>query len=226
MTERMIKAVAFDIIETTVSLEPMRERLMGLGLPGHSLELWFASSLRDAFGLAASDRFQPFKDVLDAVLADMLEQSGLAGSAEKRAEVLKGMAELPAHEDARSAFERLSEAGVRIFALSNGAAAVTSSLLQRCSLSNFVDRVISVDEVRWSKPRAEVYRHAVEIAGLRPEEMMLVACHPWDVHGAKAAGLLAGYVNRGHRFPTTMLQPDVESGSLLQIAEDILTLGK
>lgn len=60
--------VAFDVIETTFSLESMRPRLQAAGLPGHLLETWFAQLLRDAFALDASGVYKPFRDVAAARL--------------------------------------------------------------------------------------------------------------------------------------------------------------
>lgn len=71
------EVVAFDMIGTTFSLEPLRERLTALGLAPGALETWFASGLRDAFALAASDGFEPFRTVLDGALEQVLAQSGV-----------------------------------------------------------------------------------------------------------------------------------------------------
>ena len=60
------EVVAFDMIETVFSLEIMRERFVSLGLPESALEGWFAAGLRDAFALAITDQFAPFRSVLEA----------------------------------------------------------------------------------------------------------------------------------------------------------------
>jgi 2-haloacid dehalogenase len=46
----------------------------------------------------------------------------------------------------------------------------------------------------------------------------LVAAHPWDVHGAKCAGLIGAFVARGHAFPPFLQGPDVKAPSLLEVA--------
>ena len=51
---RRPQVVAFDAIETVFSLDPLRDRLVTLGLPPHALEVWFARTLRD--GLLAACR--------------------------------------------------------------------------------------------------------------------------------------------------------------------------
>ena len=48
------QAVAFDVMGTLFPLDPLREPLVGLGLPPQALEIWFARTLRDGFALAAA----------------------------------------------------------------------------------------------------------------------------------------------------------------------------
>ncbi|UEM06917.1 haloacid dehalogenase type II (plasmid) [Skermanella rosea] len=210
--------VAFDIIGTVFSLEPLRGPLAGLGLPPGALELWFAEGLRDAFALAATGSFQPFRSVLDAALEQVLAEHGRSATAAQRSDVLDGMKRLSPHADAGEAFRTLGDAGIRIVALSNGAAASTRSLLEAAGLIRHVELVLSVEDVGLSKPRREVYEHAARQAGVEPGALALIACHPWDIHGARTAGLSAGYVARGRPFPAVMQAPDVSGESLSEVA--------
>lgn len=212
------KAVAFDVIGTTFSLEPIRAALTHVGFPGYVLEVWFARTLRDAFALAATETFSPFRALFDANLDELARVHSIEIGAEQKEQVLDQFATLPAHPDAMEAFQLLKEAGVRIFALSNGARAASEKLLQKAGLATFVERVISVDDIRIFKPHREIYLHAAQLAGIAPSEMALVATHAWDVHGAKHAGLMAGFVARGQKFPATMQAPDVIGASLLDVA--------
>lgn len=212
------KAVAFDVIGTTFSLEPVRAALVQVGFPGHVLEILFARTLRDAFALAATDTFSPLRALFDANLDELARTHSIPITAAQGEQVLDQFAALPVHPDATEAFQLLSAAGTRIFALSNGAAAASEKLLQKAELMTLVERVISVEDIRNFKPRREVYLHAAQLAGIVPSEMALVATHAWDVHGAKHAGLTAGFVARGQAFPATMLQPDVTGASLLDVA--------
>ncbi|MGY2047940.1 haloacid dehalogenase type II [Methylobacterium sp. JK268] len=216
--------IAFDIIETVVSLETMRPRLTALGLPPASLEAWFAASLRDAFAIAVTDRFAPFRLVLRGTLASMLSARRLPVVMAELDAALDGMAELEPHPDAGAALARLADAGYRIVALSNGAAAVTERLLRRGGLVDHVEMVLSVDQVQRSKPRAEVYRHAAQSTGVAPDAVMLVATHAWDTHGAKAAGLRAAFVARGQTYPPVLLQPDLQGDALRDVAEALAAL--
>jgi len=216
------KVVAFDIIGTVFSMEPLRPALVALGLAPMSLELLYAATLRDTFALACTNAFAPFQSVMEGCLDEALAMQCTTTSPERKKAVLGMMRSLPAYEDARAAFQLLVGAGIRIVALSNGAAATTKGLLEGAGLHDLVEHVLSVDDVKLSKPRLEVYLYAAQAAGVTPGEMALVAAHPWDIHGAKAADLLAGYVARGRPFPSVLRGPDAAGETLLDIAQALV----
>jgi 2-haloacid dehalogenase len=124
-------AVAFDVIETLMPLEPLRERFTTSGLPAHLLEWWFTRTLRDGIALAATGDYAPFGEVaaqaLRIVSGYQLDEAGIA-------HVLAGPGELPAHPDAPPAARLLAGAGIRVALLTNGSAALTTAFAQRSGL--------------------------------------------------------------------------------------------
>lgn len=216
-----VKVVAFDIIGTVFSMAPMRTALTGLGLPALALDFLYTAALRDTFALGVTGAFAPFRSVMAGCLDELLAMQGVTASVEQKKAVLGLMKTLPPHDDARAAFEVLAGAGLRIVALSNGAAETTQGLLDAAGLAGLVERVLSVEAVGLAKPRPEVYRYAVREAGVAPGEMALVATHPWDIHGAKAVGLVGGYVARGRPFSPVLRAPDVTGETLLDVARQL-----
>ena len=214
--------VAFDVIDTLMSLEPLRERLTEIGQPPYLLEAWYTRTLRDGMALSATGDFVPFTDVAEAALRGL---TSYTISDEQVAQVMAAFGELPAFPDALPAMSALTEAGVRVACLTNGSAHLTSSFINRAALGSLVDRVISVSEVyRW-KPAALVYLYAAEVLNVPPQRMALVAAHDWDCHGAKRAGLTAGWVSRksgGYGAP--FAAPDVAGDDLTEVAEKLLAL--
>ena len=215
------RAAAFDVIGTTFSLESVRTALTQAGFPNHVLETWFARTLRDGFALAATDTFAPFRVLFESNLEELARSHSVSIKSEQKEQILGQFGALSAHSDARHAFQTLNDAGIRVFALSNGALATSRKLLENARLDTFVERVISVEDIRVFKPRREIYLHAAQVAGIAPAEMMLIATHAWDVHGAKRAGLMAAFVARGQQFPGTMETPNVIGDTLLEVARAI-----
>lgn len=217
-------AIAFDVIETLFPIEPLGAGLEAMGLPRVMLQGWFAANLRDSFSLAAIGAFQPLRAVMEANLDDLLARQGRSASAAEKAAVLDGMSRLPPHADAAEAVTHLADAGLPLLALSNGGAEATEALLSGAGLRDRFSRVVTTAEIGLSKPRREVYLGAAERAGIDPARLMLVATHPWDTNGAKAAGLMAGFVARGRPYPAILTPPDLRAESLAEIAEAIIAL--
>jgi 2-haloacid dehalogenase len=214
--------VAFDVIETLMSLEPLRERLTTIGQPPHLLEAWYTRTLRDGMALSATGDYTPFNDVAEAALRGL---TGYTISDEQVAQFMTAFGELPAFPDALPAMSALTEAGVRVACLTNGSAYLTSSFVNRAGLGSMVDRVVSVGEVyRW-KPSQVVYLYAAEVLDVPPGRLALVAAHDWDCHGAKRAGLVTGWVSRksgGYGAPFE--PPDVVGEDLTEVAHKLLAL--
>lgn len=218
------KAVAFDIIGTVFSMEPIRAELVTLGLQPMALDFLYTASLRDTFALAGTNTFAPFQSVLENCLDELLAMEGAAVPRERRKAILGMMKALPPYDDARAAFQVLADAGIRIFALSNGASATTKGLLEDAGLNGLVEQILSVEDVKLSKPRPEVYLYAAQAGGVKTGEMALVATHPWDIHGAKIADLTGAYVSRGRPFSSVFKAPDVTGETLLDVAQSLVRL--
>ena len=214
--------VAFDVIETLMSLEPLRSRLTEAGQPPAMLEAWYTRTLRDGLALSATGDYAPFADVAEAALRGLTHYTV---SDDQVASVMAGFSELPAFPDALPAVTRLAEAGLRVACLTNGSASLTSSFINRVGLGSLVDRVISVEEVyRW-KPASVVYLYAAEVLRVPPERLALVAAHDWDCHGAKRAGLTTGWVSRkSGGFGAPFAPPDVVGEDLTEVAAKLLAL--
>ena len=215
-------AVAFDVIGTLMSIEPLRGRLTGIGQPPHLLEAWYARTLRDGMALSATGDFVAFPEVAESSLRAL---TGHAISDEQVEQVMAGFAELPAFPDVVPAITSLREAGLRIACLTNFPADLTASFVDRCGLGPVVERVISVGEVyRW-KPATVVYLYATEVLDLTPGLLALAAAHDWDCHGASRAGLTTGWVSRGSGgYGAVFARPDVTGETLTDVAAGLLAL--
>lgn len=214
--------VAFDVIETLFPLEPIRQRLVDVGQPGHILELWFACLLRDAFALVASGGYRPFSDVAASALRSTVGSALDEGDVRT---VLAGFAELNPHPDVQPAVRLAREEGVRMVTLTNGSTKNTATLLRRAGVDGHIEQVLSVDDVRRWKPAPEIYQHAAAGTGVPPDRLALVAAHAWDTHGAHQAGLTTGWVARAeHEFPSIFAPPDVTGHDLVDVVHRLLAL--
>lgn len=221
MTHRP-RTVVFDVVETLISLEPLRSRFVEIGLAGSTLERWFDRMLRDGMALTLAGDYEPFP----AVAASALRVIGAGAlSDDDVTHVLDGLATLPAQPDAEQAMQVLAEAGVAIVCLTNGARESTEAFLGRSGLDRFVDQVISVAEVRMWKPPRAVYEHALSRIGRPAADVALVAVHAFDCHGAHAAGLTTGWAGRLERhYAEIFTRPDVLGDDLVDVARALTAL--
>lgn len=219
--------VLFDVNETLSDLRPLRSRFEEVGAPGELLEVWFASTLRDGFALTASGGYADFRTVAIGVLTGLLDQiDTLRNDPGEAAEhIVSGFGELDVHPDIEEGVRKLADAGVRMATLTNGSAEVAEKLLERARLANLVEARLSVEVVRRWKPAPEPYLYAARELGVPPGECALVAVHPWDVDGAKRAGLQGCWLNRKHsRYPDFFQRPDA-IGETLGILAGTLAAG-
>src|SRR5215207_7007157 len=193
-----------DVNETLSDLAPLGERFEQMGAPRHLLPTWFASTLRDGIGLAASGDYADFQEVARAVLRTLLAGvPRLSAPPEEAAEhILAGLDTLSVHPDVPPGIRALYDAGVRIATLTNGGSGIAKGLLERSGLDDLVERNLTVGEVRRWKPTPDPYRHACRALNVAETDAVLIAVHPWDIHGAKRAGLRGGWLNRdGSPYP-------------------------
>jgi 2-haloacid dehalogenase len=217
--------IAFDVVETLFPIEPLGARLEAIGVPAGSLRLFFAQMLRDAFALEASGIYKPFRELATASLEVTMANHGVPADGNKVAQVLVGFSDLAAHADVRPAFERARAGGARIMTLTNGGAENTKKLLARAGVQDFVEKVVSIDEVRRWKPNREVYLHAARAAGVEPARLGMVAAHAWDTHGAKLAGLSTAWIRRGDKqYHAGMAPPDARGDTLAEAVDGLLAL--
>jgi 2-haloacid dehalogenase len=86
------------------------------------------------------------------------------------------------------------------------------------------DCILTAENARCYKPRPEVYRTAAALLGLRPEAIMMVAAHNYDLAAARALGFRTAFVPRPMEHgpgQTTDLAPE---GDWDVVAADFLDL--
>lgn len=213
------EVLVLDVNETLSDLEPLRPRMEQAGLPAHALEAWFAATLRDGFALTAAGSYAPFRDVAADALRTLLVAHGIenAGAVD---EVLAGFTELPAHPDVGPGLRRIHDQGVRLITLTNGAAAMSERMLSDAGVLPLLEQRLSVEQPQRWKPHPDAYRHAVTACGVEPAKMALVAVHPWDIDGARRAGLMGIWVDRKRApYPSSFLPPTVRVDDLEALAD-------
>jgi 2-haloacid dehalogenase len=220
---RRPRVLVFDVNETLSDMTHLGDRFVEVGVPPYLAATWFAGLLRDGFAMALTGRNAAFADVARSSLHTVLHDKANVEAATRH--IMAGFLALPLHDDVCDGIRALGALGLRLVTLSNGSADVAEGLFERGGIRDAFERVLSVEDAPAWKPAASAYAYALGECGVAAEDAMLVAVHPWDVHGAKAAGLRAAWIDRtGAPYPQTMDAADVVARSLPDLASRLEAL--
>jgi len=91
--------------------------------------------------------------------------------------------------------------------LSNAGMATMVAVVKHAGLP--FDAILTAELAHIYKPAPAVYRLAVDYLGCRPDEIMMVACHKYDLAAARAFGMRTAFVTRPLEFRKGA-RPDIE----------------
>ncbi|MBF6332869.1 haloacid dehalogenase type II [Nocardia transvalensis] len=131
------------------------------------------------------------RESLDKLLADKGIGAELDEAA--RARLVRAWHLLPAWPDAAAGLARLRQR-YTVAALSNGGFALLTRLVKAAGLP--FDCIVSAELARSYKPAPQVYRTAADLLDVDPAQVLMVACHRWDIDGARETGLRTAFVER------------------------------
>ena len=102
--------------------------------------------------------------------------------------------------------------------LSNGSAQIAEKMLSEAGIRDKFELLLSVEDAPAWKPVRASYDYACAAFGTDPSSMLLVAVHPWDIHGAARAGMRTAWVNRtGESYPGYFESPDFTVTALTEL---------
>jgi 2-haloacid dehalogenase len=214
------RVIVFDVNQTLSDLAPLADRFSEVGAPPELATAWFAGLLRDGIALATTGEAAPFADIakaeLEWVLRPVVGAEALSGAV---GHVLDGLGSLGVHPDVVDGVRALRNRDIELVTLSNGAASVAEGLLERAGIRDQFSRLLSVEDAGVWKPAAAAYEHALSECAVAADEAMLVAVHPWDIHGAARTGLRTAWLNRnGAAYPAHFAEPELSPVSLVGLA--------
>jgi len=219
------RVIVFDVNETLSDMAPMAGRFADVGAPDLLAKVWFASLLRDGFALAAAGGKETFTRLARGALEAVLAGASLNRPAAEAADhVLSGFSDLSVHPDVPAGVRLLREGGLRLVTLSNGSADVAARLLAKAGIRGEFEYLLSVEDADAWKPAPAAYGYAARVCAVPIDQMLLVAVHPWDIHGAHRAGMRTGWIARQPAsYPGYFSAPDLQAPDLSALARQILT---
>ena len=195
-----IELVVFDILGTMVD-EPSGIRrgieaaVPGIDEPraGELLLLWQGHVEEQQRAMLSGSRAYADSTVVDVEAATRVAaEAGIEDDDTIRA-LARAAQELDPWLDSVEGLARIAERHP-VVGLSNASPSALTRISAHAGLR--WHQVLSAAEVRTYKPHPDVYRLAIANAGCKPERLLMVAAHAWDLRGAQAAGMRTAYVER------------------------------
>jgi 2-haloacid dehalogenase len=124
-----------------------------------------------------------------------MDNNGLNDNA-LRAKLLSVYKELPAFPEVPAMLKALKEKDVNIAILSNGSPDMLVNAVRSAGIGEYLDDVLSVEEVNIYKPHRLVYDMVWERFDVPQTEVLFASSNGWDAAGAAGYGFGTVWVNR------------------------------
>lgn len=138
-----------------------------------------------------------------------------------RQNLMKSYKTLPAFADVKSGLDKLQQAGIAMYGFSNGTSQMVEELLENAGIRQYLEGVVSVEDLRSYKPDPAVYCHFLRTSGATREKAWMISSNPFDVIGAKSAGMQAAWVRRNESvvFDPWEIEADQVISSIAEISD-------
>ncbi|WP_404365925.1 haloacid dehalogenase type II [Marinobacter sp.] len=223
----MAITLAFDVYGTLVDPHGMADLLReDVGDDAFPVSrLWRQKQLEFSFRRGLMRMYEDFGVVTRQALRNAMATHGHSLAPEREDALMEAYLTLPAFPDAEPVLEEMGRHHPQ-FAFSNGSYGALEKVLGHNRLRVHLDGLVSVDDIRSFKPDPAVYTHARRATGALDRPLCLISSNGWDVIGARAAGLMAIWVQRDPAtvFEDWGLQPTAVIPDLYRLSEVLWNL--
>ena len=217
------KLIIFDVNQTIFCLKKLNKIFVKIGLKKEHVEFWFHLILKEGFATSSLNIFVDFKTIAYNQLKYLFFKNKIKFYENYFEQVVVGFGELNAHDGVKSSFKLLKKNGFKIATLTNGPLRNSIKLLEKNNLYSFVDKCFSIEDVKAWKPHPSAYKNVVKFFKLRPNQGTMIACHGWDLFGARNVGLRTAYCKHYENEKMDYYNNfDFEEKSILELVQKIV----
>lgn len=194
----MNNILAFDVYGTLIDTNGVviaLRKMIGAQATVFSNE-WRIKQLEYTFRRGLMQRYQDFSIcTLDALNFTCMALKVDLSERDKQI-LLEAYRVLPVFPDVHEALQDLKSANYQLYAFSNGKADDVNLLLDHAGIRDYFVDIVSTDEIQTFKPDPAVYHHVLKRCHSAAETSWLISGNPFDVIGAKSAGLKGVWLQR------------------------------
>jgi len=220
----MPKLILMDVYETMLDMSEVERTVNRLMDARRGYMIWFELFMQYCFVDNCTIQFNDFASIAGATMKMTGKTLGRLINDNDINEVLELLKHLPVKEEVQEGLSQLSQADIRIAALTNSPAGTVMERMERTGLISYFEEVLSAEHVRKYKPCIEVYTWAAEKLKVPVNEILLVSAHGWDIAGGANAGMQTAYLKQSKQMLYPLApQPDFSCNNLADLANQLQT---
>lgn len=182
----MIKLVTFDLDGVLADLKDLHYKALNSALEEHDKNLSITLDEHYKFydGLPTREKLKLLSKYrgLNEVFYTKIEKL-------KQEFTLKYIHEFMSPvEEITNLLQALKREDLKVCVATNSVANTVYSVLVRMNILRFVDKVISNEDVKYSKPNPEIYFKAISHFGMTPKECLILEDSPYGLEAAQESG--------------------------------------
>ncbi|GAM86410.1 hypothetical protein ANO11243_044240 [Dothideomycetidae sp. 11243] len=228
--------VAFDLYGTLLSTASIAKQLaehFGEEKATTIATAWRKYQLEYTWRLNSMKQYKPFDTVTRASLHNALLESKVSLTDKETEDLMAAYDTLDIYPDAADCLSSLTaKPHIQAVVFSNGTHEMIASSIhkspQLAKFSSSIQSIVSIDDVKQYKPAPESYAHLARQVGKDPssatdmQSIWLVSGNPFDIVGARTAGLSAAWIDREDKgWQDGLGEPTVVVQSLEQVVDAV-----
>ncbi|SDO23341.1 haloacid dehalogenase type II [Alkalicoccus daliensis] len=175
--------------------------------------LWRKKQIEYAFIKQMTGNYEPFSEVTRQALRYALSIETGAEVKDVVDRCMQAYEKLDLFPESLEVLKQ--QQGVTNVILSNGSRDMLEPLIENSSISGYIDKVISIDDIKQYKPSQAAYQYGLRQFDTSRDKILFISSNTWDIVGAKTFGYKTFWINRGDTdFEKGRIQPDEEAADL------------
>ncbi|MGU3343206.1 haloacid dehalogenase type II [Staphylococcus succinus] len=218
----MYKAIIFDVYGTIFDISSLKNNMPDFDddLATSIAKLWRETQMRHMFLRQAMQRYISFDELTKETLRYALDVHEIQYNREDVNRLFEAYLDLTYFKEIPRALSDIKTKNIDLGVLSNGSDNMLMPLVDNSKIAEYIDTVISVDEIKQYKPNPASYALVLEYYKLKREDILFVSSNTWDVTGAANFGFNTVWVNRKNEvFDENGQQPTITVNNLNEMVK-------
>lgn len=194
----MYKAIIFDVYGTLFDMSSLKKGMtqfddeQAISIS----KLWRKTQLNHMFLKQIMQRYIPFDELTKEALRYTMDEHKIKYDREDINRLFDAFLNLEYFHEVPKVLAQLNSMNINVGILSNGNDNMLRPLIDNSELSEDINTVMSVNEIKQYKPSPASYALILKYNHLKREEILFVSSNSWDVTGATNFGFDTVWVNR------------------------------